>query len=695
MTPDVATPDRSGNAFPWHRWAPWLLLIVGVATFANSIENPFIFDDRLPIEKSEYIKHLWPLGAPNQSAPAGRPVIMLSLAINYAIGGLDPRGYHVFNIGVHILAAMTLFGVVRRTLEGEGLRDRFGRSAGPIALACALLWMVHPIQTEVIDYVVQRTSSMMSLFYLVTFYCAIRAADSSRRSLWYAAASLAAILGMMCKESMATAPFLLVLYDVIFLRGSIGGVLRRRWPLYAGVSLCLVVFAVIMANAPRAEVVTFDTRVTWLEYALNQFIVIAHYFRLVLWPYPLVLDYGPTLPVPIQAVVAPAIFILLLVAASLFALFRWPRAGFLGIAAFVILAPSSSILPLVPEVGAERRMYLPLAPIVVLLVLLARRLLANRFPRGDGDAPQAWPSVITLVLVTATLAVVSFRRNIDYRSRVSIWTTAARAAPRNSRAHYNLGVVLVDEGRLDEADPSFRRAIEIKPDYHEACYNLGLSLAKRGRFEEAVTQFAAALRVDPDNADVHNNMGNALNALGRTDAATRHFEDAIRLDPGKATARNNLGTVLAAQGHYAEAIAQFREALAIDDANADTNRNLALALFLSGERGEGRRYLEEAARLDPTSIAPWSSAARAIARHPDPAQRDMATVIEFAQKAVDMTGGREAIPLAELAQYLAMTGRFGEALTTMETAIARAEAAGNQRLAEQLRARAEQYRRRM
>ncbi len=685
--------DHAKNPFPWHRWAPLLLLVVGAATFANSIENPFIFDDRDPIEESEHIKRLWPLTAPNQSAPAGRPVIILSLAINYAIGGLDPRGYHIFNIAAHVLGSMALFGVIRRTLEGEGLRERFGRAAGAIAMACSLVWLLHPIQTEVINYVVQRTSSMMSLFYLVAFYCAIRAAGASRPGRWYAFAGVAAVMGMMCKESMATVLPLLVLYDVAFLPGGIRAVLRRRWPLYACFVPAYVVLGIIMSTGPRAEVVGFGTHVTWLEYAMNQCSVVTQYFRLVLWPHPLVLDYGPTLPVPFAQIVAPGLVLVLLFAASVYALFRWPRVGFLGLAVFVILAPSSSVVPLVPEVGAERRMHLPLAPLTVLLVLFGRELLARWFPRDADDAPQAWAAVLATVLVSATLAVVSVRRNADYESRVSIWTTAAAAAPGNARAHYNLGVVLVDEGRLEEAQPSFERAIRLKPDYDEAYYNLGLSLAQRGRVEEAVANFARALAIDPQNAETHNNMGGALLRLGRADKAIGHFEEALRLNPEKVTARNNLGSALAALGKSPEAIVHFRRALEIDPQNGETRRNLGLALLLTGATTEGEGHLEEAARRGHDASAAWSAVAAALVRHPDPAVRDAERAIRYARRAVDLTGGRDPRALAQLADCLALTGETELAITTMEQAIARAEAAGATGMVEQLKTRLREYHR--
>src|SRR6185436_951824 len=165
------------------------------------------------------IRQLWPLsvsaGAPIQSAMAGRPVVALSLAVNYAVGELSPSVYHAWNLGLLVLTGLVLFGIIRRTLALPRLSNRFGHAASPIAFTCALLWVVHPLQTEVVDYVTQRTESTMGLFYLLTLYAAIRAmtSESGRSLKWEVASIVASLLGMASKESMVTAPVMVLLYD--------------------------------------------------------------------------------------------------------------------------------------------------------------------------------------------------------------------------------------------------------------------------------------------------------------------------------------------------------------------------------------------------------------------------------------------------------------------------------------------------
>ena len=150
-----------------------------------------------------------------------RPVVMLTLSANYSLGGLNTWGYHAFNLGVHLLAALTLFGIVRRTLQSPRLRERFGQAATPLALGVALIWLVHPLQTQAVTYIIQRCESLMGLFFLLTLYCVIRGFQAARPAWWHAAAALCCFLGMGCKQVMAGAPLLVLLYDVVFLSGTV------------------------------------------------------------------------------------------------------------------------------------------------------------------------------------------------------------------------------------------------------------------------------------------------------------------------------------------------------------------------------------------------------------------------------------------------------------------------------------------
>ena len=182
----------------WRRALPLIIVAAAVLVYANSLDGAFVLDDDHGIEDNRRIRSLDNL---DELLSAGRPLLELSLALNYAYGELEPAGYHAFNILIHILVALTLYGLVRRTLLLPRLRERFGTSSHWLALAIGLLWTVHPLTTQAVTYVIQRGESMASLFYLVTLYCVVRGslAKRARRGHWYATAVVSAGVGVACK----------------------------------------------------------------------------------------------------------------------------------------------------------------------------------------------------------------------------------------------------------------------------------------------------------------------------------------------------------------------------------------------------------------------------------------------------------------------------------------------------------------
>ena len=289
------TVPRARSQIAVDSWvlAAGIIIAAGLLAYANSFSGAFVFDDTSRIVWNQNIRSLWPIRQFLEDLGTRRPLIQLTLALNYAAGRHDVWGYHAFNISVHLAAALTLFGIVRRTLGSAGLRDRFGGVSTPLAFAAALIWTVHPIQTQSVTYIIQRCESMMGLFYLLTLYCVIRAWDSSSPLRWHIAAIIACALGMMCKEVMVTAPLLVLLYDYLFLSGSLGEVIRKRKALYAGLAAAwLILLSMLLGHSSEGvKEISGSWTISPLRYALTQFGVIVHYIRLSLWPDSLVLDY--------------------------------------------------------------------------------------------------------------------------------------------------------------------------------------------------------------------------------------------------------------------------------------------------------------------------------------------------------------------------------------------------------------------
>ncbi len=601
-----------------------------VLVYVPSFKGAFVFDDLASIVHNPTIRSLapltGPLAPPHDGSPVqGRPLLNLSFAVNHALGGLDPWGWHAVNLAIHALAAFVLFALVRRVLRAPPLAARFGASAGPLAFAIALLWAVHPLQTESVTYVSQRAESLMGLFYLVTVYAVLRAAEpdgrsAARAAAWGTVAVVACLLGVATKEVAATAPLVALLFDRTLCAGSFGAALRRRGALYAGLAATWVPLAWLVFGAgTRSGTAGAVPGVSARSYALTQPGVVLHYLRLVVWPHPLVLDYGwPLAPSLVGAL--PALVVLLaLCGATLYGVVRGAAWSLAPAWLLLILAPTSSVVP-IKDAAFEHRMYLPLAAPLALLVLgvylLLQRLAHERglgAPRAAGagaartlGGSRAAVAGAALTLgAAAALGAVTYARNGDYRSELTIWRETAARRPDNARAAMGLGNALLDLGATDEALLAFDRAIALAantatgPDRARHFFNRANALARLGRTAEALAEFDQALANDPAFAEAYNNRGAAHMAAGDMERALRDFERAIGARPGYADAYSNRGTARARGGDLRGALADFDEALRLDPASAAAWGNRGAVRLALGACAEARGDLEAALRIDP------------------------------------------------------------------------------------------------
>jgi protein O-mannosyl-transferase len=526
-----------------------LIVIAGLCVYHNSFQGPFIFDDIPSISNNPYIRSLWPIwnamSTPPGSSVAGRPVVGLTFALNYAMGGLNVWGYHAFNLMVHLLAALVLFGILRRTFESEKLRDRFGTAAVWLAGAIALIWEVHPLQTESVTYIVQRAESLMGLFLLLALYCTLRSSQSARPRLWHAAAIVACALGMGSKETMVVAPFIVLLYDRVFLVSSFRELWQRRKGLYIGLAGTWLILAGLMAGTFPRETIGFGMKIlTPWDYLKTETGVWVYYLRLCFWPTPLIIDYSNwVIPSSLKADFVSGTVVIVLLGATLWAFYRRPWIGFLGAWFFLILAPTSSFIPILGEVAAERRMYLPLAAIVTLVVGGLWRLPADR------RSSRMMKGLATTILIATllTLGCLTLRRNENYRTEVSIWRDTVGKAPTNSRAQYGLGLALATAGQVDEAGAAFSETLRLKPDFAQAQYDWGLTFMKVGRDQEALTHFNQALQINPQYGQAQEGIGVVLYHQGKLGEAIEHFFEATRLNPHDMEAQRNLMLALQEQ----------------------------------------------------------------------------------------------------------------------------------------------------
>ncbi|MFT3829831.1 MAG: tetratricopeptide repeat protein [Opitutaceae bacterium] len=571
------------------RWSVAALLALGVlAVYANSLGGPFVFDDIASIRDNPTIRQLWPLSVP-LSPPSefgltvcNRPLLNFTLALNYAAGGLAPRGFHVVNTLIHLAAAGVAFGLARRTVR-YWRRGTTPREAVLFAGTVAALWALHPLLTEAVTYIIQRGESLAGLFTLLSLYAFVRAHDGGRPWRWTTVAVLAAHAAAATKEIGVLVPVLTVLYDRTFLADSWRSVWQqRRWRHLAIASAWLLLAGIMLAGGGRGGTATLGFAELG-RYWLTQLEAVAHYLRLTFWPRPLVFEYGYRYASSPLAVLPAALLVFALGAATLRAAWRGHPAGFLGCWFFLGLAPAS-LMPNTIQVIVEHRMYLPMLAPLTLLV---------GFAFAGGGVRWLIPCA-ALALTGGALTVV---RNRDYRTELALWSDTVAKCPEGARAWAALGAVWYEAGEFEKAVDCSQRAVRLDPALPAPHINLGLACEVLGRDVEAVDHFTDAVRLNPRFAVAQTRLAFCLVRLGREAEATARLHDALALDPGDPQKHVLLGVLLERRAALDAAFAAFARALALDPRCDQAEGHWGAALLRRHRPAEALPHLERALAL--------------------------------------------------------------------------------------------------
>lgn len=608
-------------------WRPTIIVLVTLLTYASSLSLPLVFDDRVTILENPQIRNPWTVDVlrPARELPvAGRPLANLTFAWNYAVGGTAVEGYHLVNLALHLACALALFGVVRRTLQLPGLSS-WRPHADDLACATALLWAVHPLNSEVVNYLTQRTESLMALAVLMTLYASLRSRSSTRSTGWEIVAFLSCLAGMGAKETMAVAPVVVLLFHAAFVDGSLAAALKARPRLYGMLGATWLVLAGLMATSPRGLSAGFASGVSPWQYLWNQAPIVAHYLSLAVWPTKLVAHYGTPVELSPGDVLLPGAFVLALLVTTGIAFVRWPRAGYPGAWIFITLAPTSSLVPIATEVGAERRMYLAMMAVAAGACCLAGYALwLRRTDRTDApDTAAATPRVfivaVAFVAVAIGLGVLTVRRTREYASGLVLAQTSLERWP-SATARLMVGTELAAAGRHKEALPYLREAAEQMP---RGRYNLGVELFNAGELDEAGRQLQQFVSTYPDLIEAvpaRALIGRTLAARRDWPAAIAEFEAVVRMAPGQSagqellvSALGDYGAELVGAGQLAEALVRFRRAAELAPSSATAQRNLATALYDSRDLDAAIASARRAVALAPADPAGHNLLGRALA----------------------------------------------------------------------------------
>ena len=468
---------------------------------------------------------------------------------------------------------MALYGIVWRTLLGPGLAERYAGRACWLALAAALLWVVHPLETESVTYIYQRYESLMGLFFLLSLYTFIRGAqrraaprqsnmgdsvgnalrgvpgavgtrrggsDADDRDVpsivaerpggrslqegllgaipsgmaWYGLSVLCCLASLACKEVGGMIPLVILWYDRAFLAPSWRELLHRRGLYYGvlgGAFGLLAAVVLLHVRFYQGGGLLYWNEISPWRYALSEPGVILHYLQLCFWPQGQCLDYHWPVAERLVDIVPQGLAIGALVGLTVAAMPCIPRLSFLGGWFFLILAPTSSFLPIV-DLAFEHRMYLPLAAVVVAVVLAVDELPRRWGWQGARRRRYDRWSVALLAVVLVALGLTTVARNRLYAGDLPMWWDVVEKAPKNPRAYTNLGAALNEVGDHEHARQCGREAIRLDPFFHRAYLVMGNAVASP---QEAATWYRWARRLDPDDANAANDLGLVLIRLGR------------------------------------------------------------------------------------------------------------------------------------------------------------------------------------
>jgi Flp pilus assembly protein TadD len=610
-------PEPAAAARRWARLLPPLVIfVVGALAYSNALHGEFVFDDDGSIVSNEVVHDLGAFlgsGDGYRSLP-NRVVGNVTLALNYAAGGLDPTGYHVVNVAIHLLNALLVWALVLATFRTPWLRrSAIAPSAGAVALAAALLFVAHPLQTQAVTYVVQRFTSIATTFYLLAAlaYARFRLAQEGGRArapavAWYALALLSALLAMRTKEIAFTLPFAIALYELAFLEGRWQRRVAWLAPILATAIIIPLTLLSLSGSAGQVlsdvtEVTKVQTDMSRLDYLRTELAVVATYLRLLVLPVGQNLDWDyPIYRSFLAPRVAASGLLLLALAAAAVVLWggpvaRWTRRTLdpatrlvaFGIAWFFLaLSVESSVIPII-DVIFEHRVYLPsvgfFVAVATLGALAARRLAPARADR----ALVAAAAVVALVLGVAT-----FARNEAWATEIGLWTDGVAKSPAKSRPHDSLGLALAKKGREAEAIAEFEEAIRLDPAAVKPRNNLGVALAKVGRVPDAERVLRAAIAVQPDHPEAWYNLGRLdLISLGRLDEAAAAFQRAIALRPAYPEAYANLAATWNSLGRYPETVRLLEGGAALVRRQPHAHFNLGLAHAMLGDRAAAEREL--------------------------------------------------------------------------------------------------------
>jgi tetratricopeptide (TPR) repeat protein len=551
------------------------IFCLGIVVYINTFNGSFHFDDRVYIINNIAIKsiqnllHFW------KFYPC-RFITFLSLAVNYHFNGLHVFGYHVFNLAIHLGTAVLVWWLTLLTLSTPAMReDKITRHANLIALLAGLVFVSHPLQTEAVTYIWQRTASMAALFYLASLCLYVKSMlmGDGKGYAYYVLSLVIAVIAMFTKENTVTLPLMVLLYEISFFGPWQKLNWRRLLPFL--LTLFIIPLTILFTKAEQFQAIqkfmhSPGGTSPW-EYLLTQFRVITTYIRLIFLPFNQNLDYDYSISKSIFE--WPVLFSFLFLAGILY----WAQCLFAKYRLisfsiwwfFLTLSLESSVFPL-KNVIFEHRLYLPMAGYSMFLVSGVFYLTQKSSIRA---------AVMVLTVIIGANSILTYQRNKVWQSEFTLWDDTVRKSPHKARAFDNRGFAYFSQGDLMEALSDYDKAIDLDPDLADAYVGRGLIYADQNKFVQAISDYDRAIQINPDFADAYNNRGIFYLHQGDAGQAIADLSKAISLDAVNVKAYYNRGLGYTKEGNFVQAVADYNQTIKLDPDYADAyyNRGLSFA----------------------------------------------------------------------------------------------------------------------
>jgi Tfp pilus assembly protein PilF len=567
------------------------LSLICLIAYTNSLPNSFHFDDfhgivyNPTVHNLKYIPTYFtdPSTFTLAMSQDWRPILQITYALNYLIGGLSPALFRLFNLFLHIGTAFLIYVVVAEKAKGSPLFPSphsspvkgeevtsitAGEGCTKIALFAALLFAVHTVNTEAMNYIWARSSVLVAFFYLLAFYCFIRGPLSGRTEgniVWYLGGLAAYALGLGTKGTGITLPSILVLYEVLFLNPTRQNPLKlfraepRRLKKYipvATILLAYVVLRIILLPWTFTRVIT-AREITSTSYLLTQFRVWVYYLRLFLWPHPLLVDFygfGWSHSFLDSKVLLALVVIIAFLGLAWLVRSSEPFISFFLSWYFITLLPESSFIPLTNPVAIFRA-YLPYVGLSVVATLLTAKGGMWIWRKMKGEEEAGWQRFwltyrIALALVLIVLTAATIKQNQIWRNEMTLWSYVLKYDPTNPRAHMYVGLEYLDKDNYKAAEGMFEKAVELNPKDYYAYMLRGYFNSLVNRDERALSDYNQAIKLDPRSPYNFFYRGELYSKRGQYDKALSDYEAALGLKPFYTDAHAGIARVYWLRGEF-------------------------------------------------------------------------------------------------------------------------------------------------